>query len=207
MTYSKSFLPAVGGRLAGLAGMTCLAAVLSAGAATAQTCTEDPETYIDRLGGQVVEIVSVSDGRDERKLALRDMFDEHVEIDTVARVLLGRYRRGLDDIQSDAYFQAIPGYISNLYAGQLSLLEGDDVVIEGSRQSGEADTLVQAAFTMPGGPDLGAQFRVRCVEGTQKLLDASVQGISLVITKRDEFSAYLRSNSIEDLIVILEEQQ
>lgn len=186
--------------------VACTAMLLSFGAA-AQTCTEDPETYIIRLGGQVVDIVSVSDGEAERKAALRQMFREHVAIDTVARVLLGRNRRRLDENQADAYFHVIPGYISNLYASQLAALEGDNVIVEGSRPLGGTDTLVSAVFVMPGGPPLNAKFRVRCVDGTQKLLDAQVQGISLVITKRDEFASYLRTNTIEELIEILERQQ
>jgi phospholipid transport system substrate-binding protein len=186
-----------------------LAAALipAAGPAQAQDCAESPEAFVRVLGDQVIEITAQDLGRDVRNAALQVVFFEHVAVDAVGRIVLGRFGRTISGAQADAYFEVFPGYISTLYAGQLAGLNGTEVVIHGNQPVGDTDTIVEVTFILPENPPLGAGFRVRCLDGQQKLIDAIVQGVSMVVTKRDEFVSFLRSNSLESLIAAMERLQ
>lgn len=181
----------------------CLAgATLIGGPARAQTaCTQDPEAFIQDLGNQVVEILSdLSDDREERKAVLRGLFMEHIAIDTVAPLVLGRYWRDATEADRADYMEVFPVYFANLYSGQLIDLSGTSVNVLGGEPFGVADVLVEAEFVLPDANPFPARFRVRCIDGDYRLLDALISGISLVQTKRDEFGAFLRRNSLRDLI-------
>ena len=184
--------------------MTIFAAVSGA---DAQTCAQSPEDYVRDLSDRIVAVMNKGLDRDGRKGELQIMFLEYVAVEAVGRTVLGRFEGDLSDSQAINYLSVFSGYISSNYAGQLAGLSGTQITVESSRPFGEQDILVRALFHLPNDPPLNANFRVRCLDGEQKLMDAIVQGVSVVITKRDEFVSFLRSNSIEALIAAMERLQ
>lgn len=184
--------------------MTIFAAVSSA---DAQTCAQSPEDFVRVLGDQIVAVMNKGLDRDGRKGELEGMFLEHVAVEAVGRTVLGRFEGDLSDSLARSYLSVFSGYISSTYAGQLAGLSRTQITVESSRPFGGQDILVSALFHLPNDPPLNAGFRVRCLEGEQKLMDAIVQGVSLLTTKRDEFVSFLRSNSIEALIAAMERVQ
>ena len=184
--------------------MAIFAAVSSA---DAQTCAQSPEDFVRVLSDQIVAVMNKGLDRAGRKGELQGMFLEHVAVETVGRIVLGRFERNLSDSQVRSYFSVFPGYISSIYAGQLAGLSGTQITVESSQPFGEQDILVRALFHLPNDPPIGAGFRIRCLDGEQKLMDAIVQDVSLVVTKRDEFVSFLRSNSVEALIAAMERLQ
>ncbi len=55
----------------------------------------------------------------------------------------------------------------------------------------------------PSGPPIEAEWRVRTTENRYRIIDITVEGVSMVITQRSEFSAVIQRNGFEGLIAVL----
>ena len=54
-----------------------------------------------------------------------------------------------------------------------------------------------------GGESVRADWRVRHIDGAFKIVDVVVEGISMVVTQRQEFAAVVRRHGVEGLIETL----
>ncbi|MCZ6605027.1 MAG: ABC transporter substrate-binding protein [Alphaproteobacteria bacterium] len=185
--------------LASLFGCTVLST-----AAQAQTCTEEPTVFVREIGDQVVAVLAGTDlDRAARKDLLRELFMEYVAVEVVGQIVLGRYWTGITDQQRTDYLDAFPRYIASVYASQLSGLDGAEILISGTQSFGDTDELVTLDFRFSDSASVSGYFRIRCIEGDQRLLDAVISGASLIVTKRDEFGSFLRRNDMDNLIEIM----
>ena len=62
-----------------------------------------------------------------------------------------------------------------------------------------------ALFTDQSGKPIVVDFRVRPTNGTFKLIDVVVEGLSMLKTQRDEFSSVIQRNGVDGLIASLQE--
>ena len=68
---------------------------------------------------------------------------------------------------------------------------------------GEGDFLVQTAITRPSGPALNYEWRVREGSNGIKIVDVIVEGVSLLVTQRSDFTSVAGQNGIDGLIATL----
>ena len=55
----------------------------------------------------------------------------------------------------------------------------------------------------PSGPPIDAEWRVRVIHGEYRIIDITIEGVSMAVTKRSEFSAVIQSKGIDGLIAAL----
>jgi phospholipid transport system substrate-binding protein len=71
-----------------------------------------------------------------------------------------------------------------------------------ARAVNDKDTLVSAEIRRDAGPPVALEWRVR--DG--KVIDVTVEGVSMAISQREEFATYLQGASIDDLIARLKKE-
>ena len=76
------------------------------------------------------------------------------------------------------------------------------------RGGDDSDTVVRSEIVSPGFPEVRVDWRVRRTGGAYRIVDVTVEGVSLAITQRDEFAAVIRSNGgqVEGLLSALREE-
>ena len=76
-------------------------------------------------------------------------------------------------------------------------------MVDGTAPAGKRDIYVRSQILRPDGPPLAADWRVRKIEEEFKVIDLKIEGISMVITQRDEFMAKIASSGLDELIADL----
>jgi phospholipid transport system substrate-binding protein len=74
------------------------------------------------------------------------------------------------------------------------------------RDLGEGDYLVQTAITRPSAPALNYEWRVRDSGNSTKIVDVIVEGVSLLVTHRSDFTSVASQNGIDGLIASLRDK-
>ncbi len=72
-----------------------------------------------------------------------------------------------------------------------------------ARPAGSKDVVVRTRIERPSGPPIKADWRVRVIKDEYKIIDVTVEGVSMAITQRSEFAAVIKSSGFEGLLVAL----
>tara|TARA_R110002096_G_scaffold215838_6_gene403734 strand:+ start:2558 stop:3133 length:576 start_codon:yes stop_codon:yes gene_type:complete len=161
----------------------------------------DPAGMIRSLASQALEVLSTSAPRDiERRAKLETLFRQSMDIDFVARFAAGRYWRQMSDQEQQDYRDAFEQYVLRLYAGQLNGYSGESFTVLGSREVDANDTIVSSQLSRPNKAPVDIDWRVRMSGGEAKIIDVSIEGVSMALNQRQEFSSIMQREGVAGLI-------
>lgn len=179
------------------------AAIMALAAWSPATAAEDFDAtayaFIEALSDEVAEVATDSDiAADERDARIQTMFDERVDIRTIARFILGPHWRTAGDDERDEFTAVFRGLMVNAvakHAGRFlsAPMEIERVVpVENAKRP---EALVMCRIKTASGSTMPLAWRVRAGDHGPQVVDIVFNGISLIMTKRDEYQSVLRSNS------------
>ena len=149
----------------------------------------------------------------QRERRFRELFREAVDISTIARFILGpNWRRAKEDERREflAVFEDIAVQrLMPVFTGQTNEFKSNDFEILGARPIANHEDLllVQTRVARPQGPPVEVVWRIRKVGDAYLVLDVVVEGLSMALTLRDEYSsAVKRLGSVTALVKALREK-
>lgn len=146
---------------------------------------------------------------EQRKKAFRELLKRNFDMKTIARFALGRHWRTATDKQRKEYTKLFEKMVLNVYAQRFSDYQGQKLIVSGARPEGKKDILVQSKITPAnGGQTIRVDWRIRNKSGKNKIIDIMVEGVSMSLTQRSDFSSVIQrgGGDIEVLLEHLREQ-
>lgn len=171
-------------------------------ASTATTHDSDEAAFIRSLANQAVEVL-----RDEslplesREVRFRDLLQDGFAIGKIGRFVVGKYWRQMAPEQQDDYLELYGEWVLKTYSSRLGGYSGQTFEIIKSVTTDKGDVFVSSRIKHPDyAAPIRVDWRVRNIDGKPKVIDIVVEGISMLVTQRSEFSAVLAKNGIEGLL-------
>jgi phospholipid transport system substrate-binding protein len=180
--------------------------VLTAAPVAAAT---DPARFVTELGQKTLEIINQRPAKAERDQRFRAILHEGFDMEALSRFVLGPYWRSATDAQRKEFMKLFEDWIVSAYGERFSQYSGEQFKVVGQRPEGENATLVNSQIIRPnGGPPIKVDWRVSKSGGEYKINDVVVEGISLMVTQRQEFSSVIQRNGgqLEALLKILRQK-
>lgn len=116
----------------------------------------------------------------------------------IALFTLGGYAAGATPADTDAFVEAFTNYSIAVYEKGLNRYHGQALKVTGSSDRAADDSVVRAELVSPNRSNdksIKVAFRVRRDEsGAPTVTDIQIEGVSLAITERDDFTAYLQQH-------------
>lgn len=193
-TIGSSFISALA--------VIAVAMVVSTGAVSAVKGADD---FIRSVGQQAIDSLTGNALSDEqRQDRFRVILNRTFEVPLIARFTLGRYWRGASAAQRKEYVSLFEDFIVLAYAARFRNYNGESFTVSKVLDVNETDSLVQSHLALKDGRKIGVTWRVRN-KSALKIIDVIVEGVSMVITQRDEFASIINRNGgkIEGLLVAL----
>ena len=94
------------------------------------------------------------------------------------------------------YLQLFSAFVLKVYSSRLGGYAGETFKVTGTRPAGKQDILVRTEIIRPSGPPLDCEWRVRVIDGRQRIIDVMVAGISMAITQCSEFTSVISQKRI-----------
>ena len=167
---------------------------------------DDASVFVDSHGSELIEILDQPQGqgrRDHFQTWLTDTFN----LEALANLALGPYLGTATDDQMTAYEEAFARYIVVTYEARFDTFSGYDFSVVRARPMGDDDAIVRTNIAGPDGNSYVVDFRVELYEdATFQVIDVAVEGLSMLKTQRDEFSAVIQRDGIDGLITSLNER-
>ncbi len=166
------------------------------------------EGFVAEIGEQVVEILRQEDKSDDEKLAaLKTLLDSHTDLDLVARLVLGRHWRTASEEERRDYVELFRQILMNTMAERMSDYEGQTFEVVGSAVLNERDTAVQTRINrLRGAPPLRVDWRLRQTGDDFAIIDVIAEGVSLVVSQRNEVGSVIERQGMSGLIETMRER-
>lgn len=201
--------------LAALLAAASVAPALAQDAEPTETKTASQEERIDgavafatKLTGMATEALTNEAASEEAKIeAFQQVLADGLALETIGKFMLGESRKSINDDQQARYDAIFPEYITKLYAEQFDQIVGKPINIREAREIGRRDVIVRSEFERNGDAPILVDWRVRQLKsGDRKAIDIIVNGVSIMLVKREEFSSYVAANGVDALLDRLEKE-
>ncbi|MDE3060787.1 MAG: ABC transporter substrate-binding protein [Pseudomonadota bacterium] len=143
----------------------------------------------------------------DRKDVLRQAFSKSVDIDWIARFVLGKAWNEATDEQRQQYTSLYRTYLTESYVSNFA--EDPDKRIRDIRIAGVGDAegsdfTVRTQMMLANQDNLNVKYLVRENAGKYKVLDIIIENVSLITTHRAEFGSIAASQGVRGVIAKLE---
>jgi phospholipid transport system substrate-binding protein len=192
--------------IGGLLGIMLLAgggllAGMGAPAARAEPSADAARSMIETVGNDVLEVLRDGGLSDQQKYErLVTLLNGPIDLDRVARLILGRHWRTASEPQRTEYIELFRAFALHTLASRLDVYGGQGFEITGAKVVGRDDALVSTRI-LSDGPPLAVDWRVRQRDDDRMVaIDVIVEGVSLIVTQRSEFGAVIERQGMDGLL-------
>ncbi|MCB9965760.1 MAG: ABC transporter substrate-binding protein [Rhodospirillales bacterium] len=147
---------------------------------------------------------------DQRKKEFRTLLRDSFDLKTIARFAMGRYWRQATDEQKKEYMSLFEDMVIDTYSQRFAEYQGQDISIDKARAEGDKDAIVNSQIVSGNGsPNVLLDWRVRYKDGEYRIVDVLVEGVSMTLTQRSEFSSIIQrgGGNIEALLAKLRDRK
>jgi phospholipid transport system substrate-binding protein len=189
-----------------LTAVAMVVALCFAGPARSDEIAKGAERFVAELADRASALLTddtISAG--ERQDRFREMFRESFDVPEVARFVLGRYWRQVNPNQRDEYLRLFEELVVQTWAPRFAEYDKDNFSIRAARGEANGMAFVSSVLSLGDSDPIRVDWQVGRPASTYKILDIVVEGISMKITQRSEFTSVIRRNKgeIDGLLVAL----
>ena len=143
----------------------------------------------------------------DRKILLRQAFNNVVDIDWIARFVLGRNWKAASDEQKKYYTELYRKYLTESYVSNFAENPDKrikDIKIFGIQDAEDNAFVVTTAMELADREEVKVEYRVSDHEGKYKVIDIIIENVSLLATHRSEFAQIASVQGVDGVIRKLE---
>jgi phospholipid transport system substrate-binding protein len=163
------------------------------------------ETLV-REGLQTLSDKGLSPGARHDRFA--SILENDFDLPRIARFAAGRYWNATNETDRQRFVKVFERWIIVTYSDRFSTYGGEGVKVTGSRADSETTVTVSSQLVHPsGGAPVKIDWRIRRDQADDyRVIDVAVEGVSMLVTQREEFASVIQNNggTVAGLIRALE---
>ena len=184
--------------------------LLAAGELRAESSAskDDPAAFLREFSSEAVGVLADTGlTENQREVEFRRLFTTGFDVDAISRFVLGRYWRVATKPEKREYRGLFEDFIIESYSRRLNGYSGETLAVGAVRPLGETGAMVSSQIRRPEAPPVKVDWRLRNKAGAWRILDIEVEGVSLAVTYRAEFSTVITNagGRVESLLEKLRE--
>ncbi|WP_096702533.1 ABC transporter substrate-binding protein [Magnetospirillum sp. 15-1] len=156
----------------------------------------DPKAFVAQLAGKAMETMTakgISDG--ERSQRFRTQFTTDVDLPEIGKFVLGRHWRAATPEQQQEFIKSFEEIVVLTWATRFKDYGGDlRHVVTNAMPDGERGIVVESMVERDHQTPINLQWKLKKGEPDLRVVDLVVEGASMAITYRNEYSAVIQAN-------------
>lgn len=176
-----------------------LAAMLCTNVALAES--KSATTFVSNLVDDIVKNVLSSKDTKEKKAELFEQYIlQTVDTEAIARTVLAQYWRTATPKERDDFIDAFKNMAVKMSAERFNVYTGQEVKFFSERPAqGKNQVFVDSTVSSDQKP-IQVVWRVREKNGEYRVLDIIIEGVSMTLSYRNEYTSYLQNHTMQELI-------
>lgn len=154
-----------------------------------------PEAFVRDLAANALASLGekgVADDEHERRF--RGLLTQTFDLPRISRFVLGRYWRKATDEQRKSFVSLFEDFTVQAYAARFREIGSARLRVVMSREVSANQVLVLSFIELPDREPIEVGWRIRGRGSEQKIVDVVIEGVSMRISLRDEFTAVIRQS-------------
>ncbi len=157
--------------------------------------------FIEGLIDEAIAVLRIPvEERVSRESQFRTLLRDKFDVPLITRLVVGRHWRRATDAQKQAFMLVFEEHIVKIYTSQLGVYNEEIVAIRNVASRTERDTIVGTEVMRSSDAPLQLDWLVREEAGAYRVIDIAAEGVSLMTTKRSEFSSVIQRDGLDGLI-------
>jgi len=169
----------------------------------------NPSAFIDNLANQALKILNEALPEAERERRFKPILQDNFDIPRISRFVLGRHWSAASDQEKQEFQTVFADHLLRTYANLFGKYNGQTVKVDRVEPAGENTSVVYSQIIDPAGaPPVKVVWRVIGTANDYRISDVSVDGVSQLLTYRDEFADVMQrqGGGVSTLIRLLRER-
>jgi len=171
-----------------------------------QAAPADAKSFVADIGERAIRELTPKDiSEAERVKRMRALLAEAFDAKAIGKFVLGIYWRRSTEDQRAEFLKLYKTVVSHSYAGLFKKYSGETFEVIRQVSVAGGGTIVYGRINRVNGPPVAVELQVVKHAGTYKAVDFKIEGVSLPLTHRKEYSSVIRRNrgSVAGLLKIL----
>jgi len=191
----------------GLWGTMFAADIRATAAATSDTAGAFLQAYSDK---SIKALTESGISQPEREARFHKLLVEGFDLPSIGAFVLGQYARGTTEDQRRAFLTAFEKAMAQRFLPLFSKHPNErlKVVNERVSETDPTSTFVNTEITQPAAPPIKVDWRIRKRGGQYKIIDVIIEGVSMAVTLRSDYTSVIARNKgrVEALIALLHQR-
>ncbi len=151
------------------------------------------QNFVSNMAQRALDFLGDPDlDQDKKTEEFRKLLEDSFDMSTLGRFSLGRYWRVSTPQQRKEYQKLFKKMIIGIYASRFKDYKGQKFETRSFRLDGTKDTIVTSFIIPDKGAEIQIDWRVRYKKGRYQIIDVIVEGVSMSVTQRSDFSAVIQ---------------
>lgn len=198
-----------------LAGIACAIGIAGAARAADQPAGDASQTARVVMEKVVHDVLSIlreqSSSAEQKREKVKQIAYDHLSFEVMGKLSLGKFYRPLSEAQKTEYQKEFKQLITNTYGHTTDEYTDEDVKVTGEQQEQDGDSTVVTHITgtkdgKSGQEIATVKYRLRKTGDEWKVIDFTIDGVSLVSNYRSQFQGIMNSGGIDQLLKMLHDK-
>ena len=173
-------------------------------AANAAVAAAQAEAFVEKVTREgIEEIINANVSQTVKDQRFEKLFNNALDLNFIGQFVLGRYWRTSTPEQKKGFINAYRELNIKTWSKRFDEFKGKKFVFKGTSPSNSANQIfVNSLVPMDQGEPAKVVWRVKQTGDKFKIVDIIIENVSLAITARNEYTAYIKSapGGVDDLI-------
>jgi len=154
---------------------------------------QQAKDFVENIGKQAVSFLgNASYTKAKKEKAFDKLLNDSFDMRTIGRFAMGRHWRSASKDQQAEYQKLFKDMVVRVYASRFSEYKGQGFDVVSSRADGKKDYLVSSYIVPGNGSKIKLDWRLRHKNGQYKVIDIIIEGVSMSLTQRSDFSSVIQ---------------
>ncbi len=168
---------------------------------------ETPTAVVQQTADAVVAVLAdKSLSVEQRRHKVEDIVYAHFDFETLSRLVLARNWKELTPEQQKSFVEEFKRHLSVTYGKNVENYNNEKAVVIGDRAEARDDWTVKTKVVRPNADDILMDYRLRKEGGEWRVIDVTIEGVSLVANFRAQFQEIISRDGAAKLIQLLHEK-
>ena len=170
--------------------------LLFAGNAAAEIDAAKAEAFVKEVTTEGIEqIINANIPQSEKDARFAKLFNKALDLDFIGQFVLGRNWRTATPAQREEFIKVYRQLNISTWSKRFDEFKGREFIFKGTSPSNSAgQVFVNSVVPMDQGEPAKVVWRVREKGGQYKIVDIIIENVSLAITARNEYTAFIKNN-------------
>jgi phospholipid transport system substrate-binding protein len=163
-------------------------------------------SLIEKTSAEVIDLIKTYPAGPQREAGIRKVLVEAFDLNYMGQQALGKYWATTSPDQQQRYLKAAVDAEAHAYAERFGQYGGQTLTLGKVTPRANGVSVIDSRLNQSNGQPIKIEWEVRDTSGAPRITDVKIEGVSMVITRRTDFTSYIQNNGgkVEALIQELE---